>query len=298
MAYWIYEVSALAVSTLVFSSALAAFSALAAKSELILFSTLAIVPELSSSKNSCKGVFAEDRAGDSESDSARTDGDYSDSDLPEQSVEEKGPELPANSDSESSEQTTKTEEGSSDHTEQTTDTAEHIVETKEDESGRIIADLRTRADQNASSAGSSSADSSSAYASSALASSEQTSSTLPSSALPSSALLSSEKACHTELPLDEQVGARKPAQELKEPPDNLKHVFLEENKEKPRFRSAELSREKDGMLLKDVFEPGAAELYAKNAKENFRGDGHSMKSSYGHLSTLMVVESQALHDPD
>ncbi|XP_057775045.1 uncharacterized protein LOC130994003 [Salvia miltiorrhiza] len=114
---------------------------------------------------------------------------------------------------------------------------------------------------------------------------------MPSSAMSSPALPSSVLHCHTELPIDEQMRTTRPALELKELPANLKYMFLEEKKEKPRLRSVALSLNKEGVLPKDVFDPGAT-----HSKENFRGDRHRMKSYYGR-SIPMVVESHTLHDP-
>ncbi|XP_057775304.1 uncharacterized protein LOC130994276 [Salvia miltiorrhiza] len=106
---------------------------------------------------------------------------------------------------------------------------------------------------------------------------------LPSSAPSSPALPSSALPCHTKLPIDEHVGARKSALELKELPANLKYVFLEEKNEKPRFRSVAMSQNKEGVLPKDVFDPGVAQ-----SKENFRGEGHRMKSEYGQMIVCLV----------
>ncbi|XP_057811720.1 uncharacterized protein LOC131025958 [Salvia miltiorrhiza] len=133
---------------------------------------------------------------------------------------------------------------------------------------------------------------SSALASSAPFSDATFSSPLPSAAPFSPALPSSVLPCHTELPIDEQMRTKRPALALKELQANLKNVFLEEKKEKPRFRSVALSLNKEGVLPKDVFDPGATP-----SKENFRGDGHRMTSDYGQMSTPMVVESHILHDP-
>ncbi|XP_057793820.1 uncharacterized protein LOC131010325 [Salvia miltiorrhiza] len=100
------------------------------------------------------------------------------------------------------------------------------------------------------------------------------------------------------LPLDEPVGSKKPELELKKLPANLKDVFLEEEKEKPVIISTAPSKEQEDALLREVFNPGAVELYNENNKENFRVNGHSVKLYYEHQSPLIVVESQALHDPE
>ncbi|XP_057803447.1 uncharacterized protein LOC131018760 [Salvia miltiorrhiza] len=57
------------------------------------------------------------------------------------------------------------------------------------------------------------------------------------------------------------------------------------------------SRWSGSILLKEVFEHGAIEVFNENTKESLRVNGHRVKSYYEHQSPPMVVESQALHDP-
>ncbi|XP_057810265.1 uncharacterized protein LOC131024469 [Salvia miltiorrhiza] len=58
------------------------------------------------------------------------------------------------------------------------------------------------------------------------------------------------------------------------------------------------SRWSGPFLLKEVFNHGEVELYNENTNESFIVNGHRVKSYFEHHSPPMVVESQALHNPD